>query len=504
MIYTNKIDEGVKMYSSLKEMVNSIQGVSEVSKNGVKVTDKNKFRAETIDALIYNGVFNDDHDISDACFWVIWESAQNLGIVPSSIMGLYEARGKNKCAGFTVPAMNIRGLTYDSARAVFRAAIKNNVGPFIFEIARSEMGYTEQRPREYTAVILAAAIKEGFGGPVFVQGDHFQFPTKKFKENPEKEINAIKDLTKEAIEAGFYNIDIDSSTLVELEKASLEEQQHNNYTQAAIITDFIRKIEPKGITVSVGGEIGEVGTKNSTPEDLHAFMKGYNNTLKGMNSAAKGLSKISVQTGTSHGGVVLPDGTIAKVKLDFDTLKILSKLARDQYGMGGAVQHGASTLPGDAFNRFPETETAEVHLATEFQNMIYENPAFPQDLKSEVYAWLHETCADEKKPGQTEEQFIYKSRKKGLGHFKKKMWDMPDVVRRSISGELEKKFIFLFQKLNVINTKQLVEQYIKPVKVSNPIPKSLQSAMEGKELMGGKKGKKISAEAGYHSDEIGE
>jgi hypothetical protein len=29
----------------------------------------------------------------------------------------------------------------------------------------------------------------------------------------------------------------------------------------------------------VGGEIGEVGTENSTPEELHAFMKGYNQAL---------------------------------------------------------------------------------------------------------------------------------------------------------------------------------------------------------------------------------
>jgi fructose/tagatose bisphosphate aldolase len=372
--------------------------------------------------------------------------------------------------GFTVPAINLRGLTYDSARAVMRAVIKNNVGAFIFEIARSEIVYTEQRPREYATVILAAAIKEGFKGPLFIQGDHFQFSAKKFKESPDKETNAIKDLTMEAIEAGFYNIDIDSSTLVELEKPNILEQQRNNYTAAANVTEFIRQKEPKGITISVGGEIGEVGGKNSTLEELRGFMDGYLATLKKINPKLKGLSKISVQTGTSHGGVVLPDGSIAKVKLDFDTLKTLSKFARDEYGMSGAVQHGASTLPAEAFHRFPETETAEVHLATEFQNMIYENPAFPKELRDEIYAYLHKECADEKKPDQTEEQFIYKTRKKGFGPFKKKMWDMPTAVRERIGADLENKFAFLFQKLNVVNTKGLVDKYIKLVKVSKPMP----------------------------------
>lgn len=492
------------MYSSIKNMLESLKGVLEVSKKGIAVKDENKLQKETIDSLVYNSVFNEDHNIQDACSWVIWESAQSLGIVPSSIMGLYEARGQNKCSGFTVPAMNLRGLTYDASRALFRAVIRNNVGPFILEIARSEMGYTEQRPKEYVTVILASAIKEGYRGPVFIQGDHFQYPAKKFKENPEKETDAIKKLTADALEAGFYNIDIDSSTLVELEKPTLEEQQHNNYTQAAVITDFIRRNEPKGITVSVGGEIGEVGTKNSTPEDLHAFMKGYTAVLKKMNPSAKGLSKISIQTGTSHGGVVLPDGTIAKVKLDFDTLQALSKIARDEYGMTGAVQHGASTLPPEAFHRFPETETAEVHLATEFQNMIYEDPAFPADLKKEIYEYLHKECADEKKPGQTDEQFIYKARKRGFGPFKKKMWDMPEAVRIAISGDLEKKFVFLFQKLDVVNTRDLTEKFIKLVNISKSVPAPLQSVIEGKEEVSCTKGKKTTTEAGYRSDEIGE
>lgn len=450
------------MYTSVKELLD----LCKVSREGVEEVVRN----ETIDSLVYNSVFNPDHYIQDVCSWIIWEYAQRQGIIPSSIQGLYEARGRGECKGFTVPAINIRGLTYDVARAVFRAVLKNNVGAFIFEIARSEIVYTQQRPREYTTVILASAIKEGFKGPLFIQGDHFQFNAKKFKESPETETDAIKDLVSEAIESGFYNIDIDSSTLVQLDKPTISEQQYNNYTCAANITEFIRQKEPKGITISIGGEIGEVGGKNSTPEELRGFMDGYLETLRKRNPNLKGLSKISVQTGTSHGGVVLPDGSIAKVKLDFDTLRTLSKIAREEYGLCGAVQHGASTLPPEAFHRFPETETAEVHLATEFQNMIYENPQFPKDLRDEIYAYLHKECIDEKKPDQTEEQFIYKTRKKGFGPFKKKMWDLPSEVRDRISADLENKFSFLFQKLNVVNTKNLVDRYIELVKISKPTP----------------------------------
>src|SRR3970282_689225 len=268
------------------------------------------------------------------------------------------------------------------ARAVFRAALLNQVGAVIFEIARSEIGYTAQRPSEYAHVVIAAAIKEGFTGPLFIQGDHFQASEKKFASNRQAEVSALKELIKEAIEAEFFNIDIDSSTLVDLSKPTVRAQQQDNCQVAAELTAFLRALEPKGVSISVGGEIGEVGKKNSTVEELEAFMEGFREELDKKGKGSQGISKISVQTGTTHGGVPLPDGTIARVKIDFDTLKNLSRIAIDEYGLSGAVQHGASTLPADAFDKFPETGTAEVHLATEFQNMIYENSAFPKDFKN--------------------------------------------------------------------------------------------------------------------------
>jgi fructose/tagatose bisphosphate aldolase len=387
----------------------------------------------------------------------IFDIAYKKGIYPSSIYQFYMARGRSEFTGFTVPAINLRGLTYDLAKAIFRVAKKNNSGAFIFEIAKSEMGYTNQPPTEYAAVVLAAAIKEGFFGPVFIQGDHFQLNAKKFQENPDKEIEGLKSLIQEAIEAGFYNIDIDSSTLVDLNKSDIKKQQYFNYDTCAKLTQFIRQIQPRGIEVSVGGEIGEVGGKNSTAQELRVFMQGYKERLR---KGRTGISKISVQTGTSHGGVVLPDGTVAQVKLDFDTLKTISEIARKEYGLAGAVQHGASTLPAEAFHKFAETETAEVHLATEFQNMIYESKHFPAELKKKIYDWLNVNVPEEKKEGETEEQFIYKTRKKALGPYKLEIMGLSQEVRDAIAGEIEEKFDFLFKQLNSVNNKELIDKYV--------------------------------------------
>jgi fructose/tagatose bisphosphate aldolase len=402
-------------------------------------------------------VNTDDMAVKKELAKKILDLAYKRGVYPSSIHELYVARGKGEWKGFTVPAMNLRSMTYDLARAIFRVAKRNNAGAFIFEIAKSEMGYTSQPPVEYCSVILAAAIKEEYTGPVFIQADHTQVNAKKFAADPEKEVQTLQTLIADAVANGFYNIDIDSSTVVDLTKTDLKKQQFNNYSVCAKLTQFIRRIQPRGIMVSVGGEIGEVGMKNSTSEDLRAFMEGYRKSLR---KGLTGISKISVQTGTSHGGVVLPDGSIAQVKLDFETLRVLSDLGRKEYGMGGAVQHGASTLPADMFHKFPETEAVEVHLATEFQNMILDSKHFPAELKGRMYEWLKGNCAEERKPSDTDDQFFYKARKKGLGQFKKEIMGMPEEIRDAISAELEAKFEFLFKQLNCVNNKELVDKFI--------------------------------------------
>jgi len=431
-------------------------GDAVVVDNGkVTVRQEDALASAGMDALVRSAVFG-EQDEKEYARWLIWEIGQAVGVRAASIHDLYMARGRGQVGGFTVPAINVRGLTYDTGRSIFRTAKALDAGAFILEIARSEIGYTDQRPAEYVAVLLAAALREGYRGPVFIQGDHFQVNHKKFAADPKTEVNAVAALVREAVAAGFYNIDIDTSTLVDLKKPTLLEQQRLNYEVGIDLLKVVREVEPKGITISVGGEIGEVGTENSTEPELRAYMDGFNKALpRGM----VGLSKISVQSGTSHGGVVLPDGTIADVKLDLDTLERLSRVAREEYGLAGAVQHGASTLPDNAFNSFPKRETAEIHLATNFQTMLYDH--LPAGDRAAIYEWLRENAKDERKAGDSDEQFFYKTRKKALGPFKKRIWDMPADAKATLAKAYDAKFRFLFEQLGIRGTKKYVDQYVK-------------------------------------------
>lgn len=467
-----------------------LAGVATISEAGLTIHDEAVLRGELMDELAFEAVFNPDPALRDAVRWVIWSASQALGCGSASIHELYRARGRGEIppTDFTVPAINVRASAYLTARQAFASALERDAGTVIFEIAKSEMAYTDQRPAEYTAVILAAALREGWSTPVFLQGDHFQFNATKWSADPAVEMEGLRDLTREAIAAGFLNIDIDSSTLVDLSQPTDADQQRVNATNTAELTRLVRSLQPDGITISIGGEIGEVGKANSTEGELRAYLDGY---LALIGPDLEPISKVSIQTGTSHGGVVLPDGSVAKVSIDFDALRRLSAVAREEYHLAGCVQHGASTLPDEAFGHFPANGTAEVHLATGFQNILYDDGGLPADLRAEMMAWCAANCADERKASETDEQFAYKTRKKALGPFKRQLWTLPAEARDEIARNLRAKFDLLFDRLRIAGTRRLVERHITVVPVAWPLPA----------LLGGAGGEAVTAGAAVFEDD---
>jgi hypothetical protein len=138
------------------------------------------------------------------------------------------------------------------------------------------------------------------------------------------------------------------------------------------------------------------------------------------------------------------------------------------------VQHGASTLPDELFHRFPAVETAEIHLATGFQNTLYEHPAFPAALHEQIEAWCFENALDERKPDQTDQQFVYTTRKKAIGPFKRELWDL--ASKDEILATQAEKIAFLFRELAVNGSRAMVDRYVTPVELHRPAPAAIQEA----------------------------
>ena len=154
---------------------------------------------------------------------------------------------------------------------------------------------------------------------------------------------------------------------------------------------------------------------------------------------------------------------IRSVKVDFETLKHLSRVAREEYGTAGAVQHGASTLPESAFGKFPEAEACEVHLATNFQNMLYDR--LPDALRDEIYAYLDTERGSGRKDGETDEQFYYNNRKYALGPFKAKIWGMDAAAKQKVADAWQAQFAQLFDLLAIAGTATYVAQTVDAAKV---------------------------------------
>jgi fructose/tagatose bisphosphate aldolase len=454
-----------------EELLTFLSGIAHVDGERLVIEDEAAFRSSGIRDVVWSATFSDDEATVEAARWIVWEASQELGLPSASIHELYMARSRGEYSGFTVPAMNLRTQVFDMAAAGCRAASAIDAGTVIFELARSEQEYTFQRPGEYITSVLAGCIAAGWRGPVFVQGDHYQFNAAKYRADPEAVTETLRKATANALSVGYGNIDIDSSTLVDLSQPSLDEQQKVNYTRAAELSALIRQHQDDGLMVSIGGEIGEVGKQNSTPDELRAYLDGYRRELTARAGAdAVGLAKVSVQTGTSHGGVPLPGGGVAEVKLDFETLKVLGEVARE-HGLAGAVQHGASTLPDELFHRFPQVETAEIHLATGFQNALYEHEDFPAELYAEIERFCFATCADERKDGETDTQFVYKTRKKALGEFKRRLWELE--TKDAIIASQEAKMRFLFEQLGITGNRAVVERFVSAPERHRPVPAGL-------------------------------
>ncbi|HNK64317.1 MAG TPA: class II fructose-bisphosphate aldolase [Anaerolineales bacterium] len=467
------------MSDPVKELLDLVENSLSVEGTTVRVLDESKFR-KNVGKLVERSALASDSSAGWSRF-LVRAAALELGVYPASIHELYMARGRGDAPmTFTTPAFNLRALSHHAARAMFRAANKINAGAFIFELARSEMSYTDQRPSEYATNILGAAIAEGYTGPVFIQGDHFQVSAKKYKADAEAELKAVRDLSIEAMAAGFYNIDVDTSTLVDIHLPTVEEQQALNSQLSAELSAFIRNNEPAGVTISIGGEIGEVGTNNSTEPELRAYMDAYKVELQKLVPGKPGLSKISVLTGTSHGGTVLPDGSIAEVTIAFDVLRDLSRVSRKEYGMGGTVQHGASTVPEENFNKFVQNEAIEVHLATNFATMFFDN--IPAEFKQEMYAWLDVNAAADRKSGMTDEQFYYKTRKNAIGPFKAKSYALPAEALEKLGKAWEAQFDKLFNLLGLKDTKQFTGKFITPAKVQPVLADYVKQAVAAEDV----------------------
>ena len=91
-------------------------------------------------------------------------------------------------------------------------------------------------------------------------------------------------------------------------------------------------------------------------------------------------------------------------------------------------------------------------------------------MRKEIYGWLSENAKDERKASDSDEQFFYKTRKKAIGPFKKRLWALPADVREKLGATYDSKFEFLFRQLGIADTRDIVAKFVTMTELRRVMP----------------------------------
>ncbi len=450
-----------------------IMNLSDFDKPVIIKTEKYR---QILPELAYEAANNPNMEFRKTIQDLILRTAPQMGVIQSSIRRLYESKyalEETKKGKFTLPSMNLRCAAFDEARIIFEKAKELKVGAFQIEIAPTEIGYTGQSPKEFASSVVAGAIATGYTGPVFLKLDHLRMDPKKYKKDGEKEIQRIFNFMKDALDNGFYAIDIDASVLEKNPKEILDpvEQQRDNFVVSARLVEMARAYAgEKGLDIALGVEVGEVGEAYITEEHIRAFLNNLKDILAKRSKESGWKIKmpevLAIPSGTPHGGLRDPKTgeALKDVTIAFDLLEKAGIICKE-YGMFGPVQHGASKLPIGLFNMFPIRNVMEIHLATAMSDIEIDR-ILPDEIREKMLnEFVTSPAAAEvqaKRKAQGKEPLTAEAlrknteRRKLIKDYKRSFWDVPDekkALREKLLGDL---FGEWFKLLGVVDTKALV------------------------------------------------
>ena len=191
----------------------------------------------------------------------------------ASIHELYMARGRGEVSGFTVPAVNLRTQVFDMVGAMCRAAQSIDCGTIISSSHAASRSTRSSGPASTSPTCSQVAIAAGWHGPVFVQGDHYQFNAKKYAPDAES--------TTEGVEKRRATRSPSATGTSTSTRRRWSTCGGRPWTTSSGSTTSARRRSRRSsarpsrpeTTISIGGEIGEVGKQNSTEEELRAYLE---------------------------------------------------------------------------------------------------------------------------------------------------------------------------------------------------------------------------------------
>ena len=409
----------------------------EVRDNRVELIDAHRLRTERFDPLVYNAVFHESERLRYFLCWLIRRIASGLAIYPASLQGLYAAAARGQVHRFTAPAVSLRVMPYAAARACFRAAKATGCGAMILDLGQNATEGPAQLPVEYATCLLAAAIREGYEGPVFLQANYLHERRASDDTEHGDELDRLQDLAEEALGAGFFNLELDTADLEDLSLPDPAEQEKECYEDAAQLAGFVRKTEPAGVDTNLGVRMNSRGDAVHLPHRFRAFMDGFAGEFTDRAGHVTGIAKLSLHIHSAE-----------ELRMAHD----LAEVARREYALATGVHYDGAPLPDELFAELPHIAVVEAHLGTRYEDLILHHPAFPAQLRDELYRWIDETYGELRGPEQDSANFHLQMRMTALDRFKQQLWDIAPENKDPIMAELQETFVADFKRLKVEDT----------------------------------------------------
>ncbi len=450
-------------FADIAQLQESLQGVVKLHHGSeLQLLIPQMFRGELVDRFVYTSVLGSTGKLRHLCSQIIRSAALAHGIWCDSIHAFYHANAVSRARSIVVPAFNVRGLTYSTIRSIFRVAQKLDTGPFIIEISPAEMNHTQQRSDELAACVLGAALRENYSGPVFLQGDHFRLDPRRCQSDLKSEVNRLQALVLDAIHNGFFNFDIDATSVATSDTDSQSEKELPYLKLVADFCTFIRHHQPEGITIALGLEFANLRAVLQNADALLSEFMDFNKLLARSGSAAS-VSKYNIHLEAHSGTGTGPAQTDRPQMPSFasDECAITREFAetlRTAHGVCGLELHSNSTIPDVFLPLLSACGVVEAHLGTRLQDVVLDHPRFPIGLTEEIHSFLETHCSMESRTGLSQEQFYYLARKKAWGPFKKAICTLDERTKSAILQDVEREITMNFEKLGAFSQRKRMDE----------------------------------------------
>lgn len=453
------------LFRGAGQLTGVLERAVEIHGNRVEVLDADRLRTHTVEPLLYNSLFHPSERARDVCRWILREAAAAEGIHCTSLAGLYAALARGLAPPVTVPLLRACVLPYDVARAVLRAARDHASEALAFAFGPEDASDTGLSVLDYASCVLAAALRERHGGPIFLRFGPLRVRSAAFALDAGAELSRLETLASDAVEAGFLNVHVDGSRLVDPGASTPLDKVALAAAVSGRLGAHVRGVRPRGGDVCLVSGIGDPGGREAVVDAARAFLDAFEVALHTRAGRVPGLSALSLRHST-EGPYELP------VDPDLDLLREAGEVVSHDYRIGGTSIGDVTPLEQGRLSTLPPARVREAELSLALQDAVLDHPAFPLHIRDELHRRVDTQLRAERRPGEDAGDFRRRNRRRLLAPFLRELFDLDAAARDAIAGDLRTRAGGWIAQLGGTNTQGVIRDTIEIHAFETAIPVS--------------------------------